>query len=361
MRRLSILQLIPGMKLAESVFSYDHQLILSKGTELNDNLIGRLDLYGVLTVCVTDEDPQPSKYVAPSLQEGPSYMERVKQSPAFQAFRKDYELNVDNFKTTINRIVEKNITLDMTALLKHSLDMIATHQGTIGILDMLHNMREYDDSTYSHSMNVALICNILATWLHMSQADVELATACGLLHDVGKLLVPQQIITKPAKLSFDEYAEIQKHPISGYRLLLEQNVDEHVRNAALMHHERNDGSGYPLHLKDHQIDKFACIVAIADVYDAMTAARVYRGPLCPFRVIELYEEEGFQKYNVEILLVFLENVVNTYIGNRCVLSDGRLATIIYINKDKLSCPIVQCGTDYINLADCEDLHIATLI
>ena len=249
----------------------------------------------------------------------------------------------------------------MTALLKHSLDMIATHQGAIGILDMLHNMREYDDSTYSHSMNVALICNILSTWLHMSQADVELATACGLLHDVGKLLVPQKIITKPSKLSTDEYAEIQKHPISGYRLLLEQNVDEHVRNAALMHHERNDGSGYPLHLKDSQIDKFACIVAIADVYDAMTAARVYRGPLCPFRVIELYEEEGFQKYNVEILLVFLENVVNSYIGNRCLLSDGRLATIIYINKDKLSCPIVQCGTDYINLADCDDLHIASLI
>lgn len=128
-----------------------------------------------------------------------------------------------------------------------------------------------------------------------------------------------------------------------------------------MHHERMDGSGYPLHYKGPQIDKYARIVAIADVYDAMTATRVYRGPMCPFRVIEIFESEGFQKYDVEFLLVILENIVNTYIQNRCRLSDGREGDIIYINKDKLSRPVVQCGTEYVNLAEHPDLTVEALL
>jgi HD-GYP domain-containing protein (c-di-GMP phosphodiesterase class II) len=134
-----------------------------------------------------------------------------------------------------------------------------------------------------------------------------------------------------------------------------------VKLAALQHHERADGSGYPRGLQDDEIDEFASIIAIADVYDAMTAARVYRGPLCPFRVIEIFEQEGFEKYDVEYVLTFLEHVVNTYIQNRCLLSDGRQAEIIFVNKDKLSRPMVQCGDEYINLADYPDLTIEKLL
>ena len=131
-----------------------------------------------------------------------------------------------------------------------------------------------------------------------------MATACGLFHDIGKLMIPHAIITKPGKLDSHEYAMIQKHPIIGYQLLQAQNVDDHVRNAALMHHERWDGSGYPMKLSGLDIDPYARLVAIADVYDAMTASRVYRGPLCPFRVIEIFEQECFDKYDVEFFSFF---------------------------------------------------------
>lgn len=359
MKRLSTLQLVPGMIVAENVLSFHRQLVIAKGTVLTDKLITKLDLYGILTIYVEDSVPEPA--FIPVAPKDPSYSERIQKSPVFQEFKADYTLNVDSFRDVINNVVEKNIQLDANVLLKNSLEMIARGKGKLGILDMLHNMRDYDDSTYAHSMNVALICNVLATWLRFADDEIELATACGLFHDVGKLMVPHAIITKPGKLSTEEYAEIQKHPISGYQLLQSQNVDDHVRNAALMHHERCDGTGYPLHLVGNQIDKYARIVAIADVYDAMTAARVYRGPLCPFRVIEIFESEGFQRYDVEYLLTFLENVVNTYIQNRCRLSDGREGDIIYINKDKLSRPIVQCGTDYVNLAELPELTIDELL
>ncbi len=251
--------------------------------------------------------------------------------------------------------------LDIDLLLKHSLAITSLGEKKGSIFAMMQNMREYDDSTYAHCINVALLSNILATWLKFSPEEVNLATSCGLLHDIGKLLVPHDILSKPARLTPDEYEEIQKHPVAGYQLLKKQGADVHIQNAALMHHERSDGSGYPLRLHGNQIDRFARLVSIVDVYDAMTAARVYRGPVCPFRVIELYESEGFQKYDVEYLMTFLENVVNTYIRNRCRLSDGREGDIIYINRYKLSRPIVQCGTEYVNLSEYPDLTIEVLL
>ncbi len=365
MKKVSVLQLVPGMTVAESVLSYDHQLILSKGTILTDKLITKLHLYGVLAINV--EEARSAMPVFPDAPEAltvpaePSYSQRIKNSRSFQLFKQEYELNVESFKGMINNMVERNLKLDVDALLRNALDIIASGRGQIGILDMLQNMRDYDDSTFTHCLNVALISNLFATWLKWSQAEIEMATVCGLLHDIGKLLVPYNIISKPGKLSVEEYAQIKKHPISGYQLLLEQDVHDHVRYSALMHHERCDGTGYPMRLVGKQIDRYACIVAIADVYDAMTASRVYRGPMCPFRVIEIFEAEGFQKYNVEFLLVFLENVVNSYLQNRCRLSDSREGTIIYVNRSKLSRPTVKIGDEYVNIGDHENLTISELL
>lgn len=359
MKRLSTLQLVPGMVVAQNVMSFDEKQVLPKGTRLTDKLITRLELYGIMTVYVEDCIPHsPAPTVAPK---EPSYSDRVKQHPSFREFKRNYELNIDAFHSVINKVVERNVKLDINELIRQSLHIAAIGQSTVGIIEMLQNMREYDDSTYAHCINVALLCNVFANWLKLDRQQVELATTCGLLHDIGKLLVPRDIITKPSGLTADEYNQVQRHPVDGFLLLQEQNVDLHICNAALMHHERSDGSGYPLHLKGSQIDRYARIVAITDVYDAMTSPRVYRGPMCPFRVIEIFEAEGFQKYDVEFLLVFLENVVNTYIQSRCRLSDGREGDIVYINKSKLSRPVVQCGTTYVNLLEEPKLSIETLL
>lgn len=361
MRRLSTMQLLPGMIAARDVVGFDGEQLLAQGTKLTDKLITKLEMYGVLTVFIEDSIPLPPPSELVAAPREPSYSQRIRLTPAFQEFKREYTLNLDSFRSVINAVVEKNVKLDIDALLKQSLDIAALGQGQVGILAMLQNMREYDDSTYTHCINVALLCNVFAGWLHFDKPQIELATSCGLLHDLGKLLVPHNILTKPSNLTENEYEKIQQHPIDGYQLLKAQGVNIHIQNAALMHHERIDGSGYPLHYRGSQIDKYARIVAIADVYDAMTATRVYRGPMCPFRVIEIFESEGFQKYDVEFLLVILENIVNTYIQNRCRLSDGREGDIIYINKDKLSRPVVQCGTQYVNLAEYPDLTVEALL
>ena len=229
------------------------------------------------------------------------------------------------------------------------------------MFDILHNMRDYDDSTFNHSMNVALICNVFADWMHMSSMEKEIATVCGLLHDIGKLRIPDKIVKKTSRLTDEEYDLIKTHPMEGYNILFESRFIASVQNAALMHHERSDGSGYPLGLKGNQIDKFAKMVAIADVYDAMTAARVYRGALCPFKVIEMFEQEGLSMFDPEYILVFLENIVQTYIKNWVRLSNGREGEIVMLNKHKLSRPVILCGTEFINLAGHPEISIEEIL
>ena len=248
MKRLSITQLIPGMIVAEDVYNLDHELLIPKGTVLTDKLITKLDLYGILTIFAEDVLPASDLSETES-----SHYERIKSSPEFHLFKEDFENEVELFRENMNLVVQKNTALDVKTLLKNTLSIVSNHSGSISILDMLQNMREYDDSTYTHSLNVALICNILAGWLKLPKEDVELATACGLFHDIGKMLIPYSIIAKPGRLSEEEFATVKKHPALGYELLQSQDVDVHVKNAALMHHERSDGSGYPAKLKGNQI------------------------------------------------------------------------------------------------------------
>ena len=202
---------------------------------------------------------------------------------------------------------------------------------------------------------------MFAGWLHFPQEDVELATLCGLLHDIGKLAIPDDIIKKPSKLTTEEYALIKTHTLEGYRVLKNYNINDHIKNAALMHHERCDGSGYPMGLKSNKIDKFARLVSIADVYDAMTSARIYRGPLCPFQVIDLFVSEGLQKYDAHYYLTFLNNVVTTYLLDRVRLSNGMEGDIIFINQADPAHPTIKCGNKFVDLSQERNLTIEAII
>ncbi len=347
MRSVPTSQLAAGMVLGKDVYNYNDQLIMPAGYVLSEKSIIKLAFYSIPFVYIkTDqsviakEEPEPAD----------SYSSRVKSSPEYQKFSAQFEDDVDKLRNQMNDVVEKNAPIDVDSLLRDTLSLLDNTHGAIHIFDILHNMRQYDDLTYAHSINVALICNVLATWIGMSEEDIWLATQCGLMHDIGKLKIPEVIIKKPSKLTNQEYDIIKTHPVEGYNILQKCNLNPHIANAALMHHERCDGTGYPFGHGADQIDPFAKIVAIADVYDAMTSARVYRGPVCPFTVIAMFESEGIQRYDAKYILTFMENVLNTYILNRVRLSDGRKGEVVLINRHKLSRPLVRCGSEYVDLS-----------
>lgn len=357
MRRVNTADLIPGMVTAEDVLSYNNQLILPKGLILNDTTITKLAFYSILQVKVEDA----TEDVIDSIDTEPSYTEKIRKSPEFIKFKKEFESDVDSFKNVINDVVEKGTPLDIDKLMNHTLNILNPAWTTPNIFDMLHCMREYDDATYIHCMNVALICNVFARWLRLSEEEIRNATISGLLHDIGKTKIPDSIVKKPGKLTDEEYNTIKRHPQEGYMMLKSSSLPDGIRNAVLMHHERCDGTGYPLGLTGDKIGAYAKIVSIADVYDAMTSARVYRGPLCPFKAISLFESEGLQRYDPKYILVFLENVVNTYLLNKVRLNNGLVGKIVFINKEHLSSPTIQTDHGFLDLSIHPELNIEDII
>ncbi|HKM20921.1 MAG TPA: HD-GYP domain-containing protein [Lachnospiraceae bacterium] len=364
MKRIRTADLTPGMKTAEDVYSYNNQMILPKNTVLTDKMITRLEFYSVLAIKIQENDPfeaDAAEVEEDEVEVTSSYSERVKSSKQFKAFEKKFLNETMSFEKNIRQIVEKNAPIDTNAMYRDVMSLISDNMNSITVFDMLHNMRQYDDFTYMHSINVALICNIFAKWLEFSPEEVETLTLCGLLHDIGKILIPDNIIKKPDRLSPAEYNVIKTHTLQGYNILMEYNINDAIKESALMHHERCDGSGYPLGLGEDRINKYAKIVAIADVYDAMTAARIYRGPLCPFKVISIFETEGLQKYDGKYILTFLEHIATTYMNNRVRLSNGKEGEVVFMNRNSLSKPMIKCGKTFIDLSKEPDIYIETFV
>lgn len=359
MKRLSTLELTPGMITAEDVFTYTNQLLIPKGTVLTDKSITKLEFYSIINVRV--EDNIDKEFTKNALPEDCSYAERIKQSEEFIEFKRRFDQEVPKFKGILDSVALNRQKLSLDSLLNFTLDLLHTESGYLSVFDMLHNMRQYDDMTYVHSINVALMCNVFARWLRMTEEETKIATLCGLLHDIGKVAVPEDIIKKPGKLSESEYTIVKKHTLEGYNSLKKQSVPETIMNAALMHHERCDGTGYPFGIKNSKIDTFAKMVAIVDVYDAMTSARVYRGPMCPFKVVDIFESEGLQKYDTRFIMTFLENIVNTYMLHRVKLNDGRVGDVVFINRSSLANPTIKCGNEFIDLSAEPNLHIDAII
>lgn len=361
MKRVVTRKLVPGMVLANDVTTYDSNIrLLDKGTILEDKDIARLAFYSIIDVLVED-DPIDKMIIDHPANSSLTYSERLKQSEEFKEFKKDFEQCAEKFEKSIKDVIASGAELNTRDMVAPIYSLLEKGKTTTEIFEMLHNLRMYDDATYTHCINVALITNILAQWLRWDEEEIDIATQAGLFHDIGKIMIPDSIITKPGKLTDSEYSIVKTHPQRGYEVLKSLNISSHVKNAAVMHHERCDGTGYPLKLKGPQIDKVAKAVAIADVYDAMTSARYYRGPLCPFIAISMFEDEGLQKYDPEIILCFLQNIVNTYLLNTVRLNTGEVGDIIFINKTHLSKPTIKVGDDYIDLSKCPGVYIQELL
>ena len=362
MKRIKTLQLMPGMVVAKDVINSNNILVVAKDTVLNDEAITKLTFHSIFYVYINEDSAATTLEVQnpqnPPATSSEEYVSKITRTKEFQEFQAAYEQEIEKLQDVFNDLITLQPNMpDAAELCVQATKMLEGVQNGLQVFDILHNIRDYDGSTFHHSLNVSLICSVFADWMHMSKLEKEIATVSGLLHDIGKLKIPEEIVKKPERLTDDEYRIIQNHPIEGYKILYEAKFNQSIQNAALMHHERHDGSGYPLGLPGERIDKYAKMVAIADVYDAMTAARVYRGKLCPFKVIEMFERDGLSMFDAEYLLVFMENIVQTYLRSRVRLSDGTKGEIIMMNKQRYSKPVIAIKNGFINLLEHPELSI----
>lgn len=364
MKTLISRDLRPGMVTAERIYTPAGQFLIEKNSVLTAQMISHINFYKVPYAAVK-EDPfhttGPNDFVEKMQPSMMTHAQKVKSSREYRVFEKSFRQKTDLLRSSLNDFIVRGNAMDTQDLLSATRDLFCTQKTTISMLDMLHNMRQIDDSTYAHSVNVALIARMMGMWLGYPESELDVLTLCGLLHDVGKAGIPEKIIGKPARLTPGEFEVVKRHPKLGYDILQSIPLDERIRNAALMHHERYDGSGYPSGLAGEQIDDFAAIISIADVYDAMTADRCYRAGLCPFEAIALFEQEGLQKYHPKYILVFLQRIANSYVHNDVLLNDGETGEIVLINRH-LTRPLIQTGPKkFLNLEKRLDLYIQAVI
>lgn len=362
--RINTANIQVGMVAASDVFSDSGQLLIPKDAEFTEEILEGLSVHTIPYVNVYDkENEEAEKEAVPDepVPNDASYRERIQNSKEFQVFQEEFNHSLESVNQNLEHIVTNSEDIDTDTLLQQTTQLLTHNATTIGVLDLVNNLRVYDDSTYAHSLNVSIICRIFGQWLHWSEEDIDTLTIAGTLHDLGKLLLPPEIIKKPDRLNDEEYRIIRTHPYRGFKHVEHTDLDPRIKDAILMHHEKNDGSGYPAHLKGDQIAPFAKIVAIADVYDAMTADRVYRQGICPFHVIRMFENEGYQKYDARYLMPFLESIVQTYINNRVRLTDDSIGEIVFINKHALSRPMVKINDKFVDLSVERDLCIEEIL
>ena len=174
---------------------------------------------------------------------------------------------------------------DSKPLVSNLIDSVFRNESAAAAISKL---KAFDEYTYTHCINVSILAVILGKKLGYSREELELVGMAGLFHDAGKSVIPNEILNKPGKLTDKEMNVMRTHPLRGYQVLKEQpDIPIEVLRGALEHHEKNDGSGYPRGLKGDEISEIARLLAVVDVYDALTSRRVYKDPMPPGKVLAM--------------------------------------------------------------------------
>lgn len=214
----------------------------------------------------------------------------------------------------------------------------------VTILSCINFPRPMDEELQRHSLNVAFLNGMQAEWLGMPQEEVETLVLAGLLHDIGKTMVPEEILNAPRRLTEEEMKIVQKHPVYSDELLQGKFGDD-VRLAARHHHEKLTGKGYPDGIMGDDIGLYARITAISDIYDAMVSTRSYKKAKLPLAVFDMFYEEEFEGLDRNLVMAFLKNMRVKYTDKQVVMSNGRRGKILFIPLNDADHPIIGQDED----------------
>ncbi|WP_202080308.1 HD-GYP domain-containing protein [Caldalkalibacillus salinus] len=281
-------------------------------------------------------------------------------------YKKDVDLSVIEdatkvFKTIFDEVRYSN-KLPFDEIKQNILPVIAESTEHRNYFELLHALQAKDDYTYRHNIGVAVISTILGKWLGFDDEELSHLTTAALLHDVGKMKVSEHILHKPGKLTKAEFEEMMQHTVYGYELLKETpGVSERTAVVALQHHEREDGGGYPYGLKGDRLDYFSKIVAVADVFHAMTSKRVYQDPLPFYEAVNQLRQDELGRLHPKIVNTFLNKTLDTLVGKDVLLSTGERGKVLLVNPNHPSRPLVQVNDKFIDLSKDKQLHLMQVL
>jgi HD-GYP domain-containing protein (c-di-GMP phosphodiesterase class II) len=327
MRRILTQNLVAGMKLAKAIYSSDGLVLLGQGIELNSHYIKRLLDLEILSVYIEDDISQGIE-CADVINER-TRVETVKSvRNIVESYGRGKSFDGRKIKKQVNRIVDE---------LFYAKDVLVN----------VNDLRSKSDYTFYHMVNVSVLAIMTGVSLGYNELKVRDLGVGALLHDLGKLKIDENIYNKPGKLTNEEYAEIKLHPTYGFEILQGiKDVNILCAHVAFQHHERFDGHGYPRGLKGKEIHDFARIVALADVYDALTADRPYRKALRPYHAVEYLVAMGGEQFDPDLTKTFVEHIAVYPEGCFVELNTNQKAIVTTVNIHHKTRPVVRVLTNY---------------
>ncbi|UFJ40030.1 HD-GYP domain-containing protein [Brevibacillus humidisoli] len=338
-----------GKILSDDVYNENGLLLLSRGTELTSKDIRLLLAHQVTHI------PASTLFEWIPFGPGDEYSGEIHAQIKRLLYRdpeviQTYSRALEQTKELFGKISEIHIPSlhQFTEAFFPLLNQVLQETGIFHPIYLLEGSENY---TYRHSINVGILSALLAKLLNWPQERIILMGQAGLLHDIGKMMIPQNVLMKPGELTEEEFEVVKKHTIYGYQLLKQmEGTDSVLVQCAHWHHERCDGSGYPEGRTGDELPVECQLVAVADTFDAICSDRVYKSRTSPFEAAKILWGAMFNgKLHPEIVSRFIQYIVQCYVGHKAILSNGEEVEVVLIHLDEPMRPLVRSGRQYIDL------------
>lgn len=364
-KQLFLKDLKPGMVLAQPLVSGKGSIVVEAGTLLTEFVIGTLQdsgymqsvlpagaNYDEVTVTVFEVEPHGAPSVedlshvgAKETEEDHKKSDSSMESMLDPEYVKAYDVVMDMLRKLLNpQQVSRGIDLDAIGQLIADRQLDKLCDGARAVAQ-IHNMNREGSYLLHHSLHVAILAGLMGRWLHWPREYRERLLLAGLLHDVGKLKISDDILNKPGRLTPSEMNIVRHHSTYSAEILARCGLagEADIMAGVLQHHERGDGSGYPSGIKKEIISPFGKILAILDIYDAMAANRAYAHKVSPFEIFDRLNADMMEdKIDAEYGVLFVKKICHALTGSWLRLTNGEKAKIVYIDQSRThSLPIVE--------------------
>ncbi|WP_200416197.1 HD-GYP domain-containing protein [Virgibacillus salexigens] len=331
-------QLIPGCILIRDVKGKTNQPLIPRHTVLTTEHIVILQKFLIQKVDVS------KKLSNGNLYEPKTMMQDTKKqvdNPIDLSFQEHYHYVVQQYKQLFEGW-QNGLAIDVPTVRDTLVPLLERMEDISDAIYTLHHFATKEDYFFHHNVAIAILSAYLGYKTGYVKGEWLQIGFAGFLADCGMARIESSIIQTNRSLTPEEVVEIKKHPTYSYRLTEKlPTLKQAVKQAILQHHERMDGSGYPLGLSKGKIHRYARIIAVCDMYHAIICERVYKEKQSPFKAIEILQQEQFTKLDPDVVYTFIQGMTNFPIGTRIKLSNNQLGEIVYTDIKKPTRPMIR--------------------
>ncbi|QXM06469.1 HD-GYP domain-containing protein [Crassaminicella indica] len=336
----------PGMILAKTIYGNDGQILLNAGVNLKESYIEKLMEIGISSIYIDTKETSDIIIEDVICEQNRFEAKNIIRETMKNLYNGDHIKTQELFRAVSNILDDLLMNKD--------------------IMLNLSDIKAVDDYTFAHSVNVCVLSIITGIAMGYNRERLEKLGIGAILHDIGKVAIPREILNKPDKLTDDEYKIIQGHPRLGYDLIKKHSSISSISAMIILtHHERYDGTGYPLGKKKEEIHEFSRIVAVADVYDALTSDRIYKNKILPHEALEYLKSMSSKQFDPCVVEKFVANVAAYPVGTIVKLSTGIKGIVVDVHKNHPNRPKVRCfwnkkGDKYLNQAEVNLVNLPSI-